>query len=105
MKKINIQIEFCTQCRWLLRASWVCQELLTTFEENIGIVSLKPSTGGIFRISVVENDIEEQIWDRKEKGRFPELRELKQLIRDKVDPDRSLGHSDSPVAVRYDSED
>ncbi|MAZ65765.1 MAG: selenoprotein [Kangiellaceae bacterium] len=101
MKKVTITITFCTQCRWLMRAGWVAQELLVTFEENIAQVALEPGTGGIFRVCVDG----EVIWDRKEQGRFPELRELKQAVRDIVDPDRSLGHSDSPVEVRYDTDE
>src|SRR5262249_38692095 len=30
----RIEIEYCTQCRWLLRAAWMAQELLTTFEKE-----------------------------------------------------------------------
>ena len=35
-----------------------------------------------------------ELFDRKTEGRFPEPKEIKQMIRDKVAPDRSLGHSD-----------
>jgi len=38
------------------------------------------------------------LFNRKAMERFPESKELKQLIRDYIDPDRSLGHSDKPVA-------
>lgn len=34
------------------------------------------------------------LFDRKVEGRFPETKELKQLIRDVVDPSKNLGHSD-----------
>jgi selenoprotein W-related protein len=37
----------------------------------------------------------EVIWSRKERGRFPEIKEIKQLIRDRIAPGRSLGHTDS----------
>jgi selenoprotein W-related protein len=37
----------------------------------------------------------ELIWSRKERGRFPEITELKRLVRDRVAPSRSLGHADS----------
>ncbi len=88
----RVEIEYCTQCRWLLRAAWAAQELLTTFEEELGEVALIPGVGGIFEVRV-DGAI---VWSRKEKGRFPELKELKQLIRDRVAPDKALGHSDSP---------
>jgi selenoprotein W-related protein len=35
------------------------------------------------------------VWSRKEEGRFPEAKELKQRVRDRVAPDKDLGHSDA----------
>jgi len=86
----RVEIEFCTQCRWLLRAGWVAQELLTTFQSELGEVVLIPGTGGVFEIRVGD----QTIWSRSAQGRFPEMKELKQLVRDRVAPDRDLGHSD-----------
>jgi selenoprotein W-related protein len=88
----KIDIHYCTGCRWLLRSAWMAQELLTTFEGDIDELSLHPGTGGIFEIYVNGS----RIWSRKEDGGFPEIKELKQLVRDEIDPDRSLGHSDTP---------
>ena len=71
----------------------MAQELLTTFAEELGSVTLTPDgTGGVFEVRV-NNEV---IWSRKEQGRFPELKEIKQLIRDRVAPGRSLGHTDAP---------
>ncbi len=89
-KTAEIEIEYCTQCRWLLRAAWMAQELLFTFEYDIARVSLVPGTGGVFVVRL-NGDV---LFSRKEQGRFPESKELKQLIRDVIDPDRALGHSD-----------
>ncbi|MDX1457203.1 MAG: SelT/SelW/SelH family protein [Marinobacter sp.] len=86
----HVRIHYCTQCGWLLRSAWMAQELLTTFVDDIGELSLKPGTGGIFEVAV--ND--KVIWSRKQAGRFPEITELKQLVRDEVAPDRDLGHID-----------
>jgi|SRR5580692_4092055 selenoprotein W-related protein len=83
-------IEYCRQCRWLLRAAWMAQELLTTFEEELGGVTLVPGTGGVFVVRV-EGKI---VWSRKQEGRFPDITELKQLVRDAIAPDKPLGHSD-----------
>lgn len=88
--KPRVSITYCTQCRWLLRAAWLAQELLTTFETELGEVALRPGTGGVFEIRV--ND--ELIWSRQQEGRFPEAKEVKQRVRDRVAPERSLGHSD-----------
>jgi selenoprotein W-related protein len=86
----RVEITYCTQCRWLLRAAWMAQELLVTFETELGEVALVPGTGGIFEVKLDG----ELIYSRKQAGRFPESKELKQLIRDRIAPDKPLGHSD-----------
>jgi selenoprotein W-related protein len=86
----RVEIEYCTQCRWLLRAAWMAQELLTTFEQNLGGVTLVPGTGGVYNVSIDDT----VIWSRQEQGRFPDIKELKRLVRDRVAPDRDLGHTD-----------
>ena len=88
----QVEIEYCTQCHWLLRAAWMAQELLTTFESDLNRVSLVPGTSGIFEVRL-NNEV---IFSRKMQQRFPESKELKQLIRDRIDPERPLGHSDKP---------
>ena len=86
----RIEIRYCTQCRWLLRAAWMAQELLTTFETELGEIALAPGTGGIFDVRLDG----ELIWSRKVEGRFPESKELKQRVRDRIAPEKPLGHSD-----------
>jgi selenoprotein W-related protein len=86
----RVEIHYCRQCRWMLRAAWMAQELLTTFEEELTEVALRPGTGGIFEVRANG----ELIWSRAEAGRFPDIKELKQLVRDKVAPERDLGHSE-----------
>jgi selenoprotein W-related protein len=92
MGKPRIEIEYCTQCRWLLRAAWMAQELLTTFEAELGGVALVPGAGGVFEIRADDS----LVWSRHERGRFPDIKELKQLVRDAVAPGKSLGHTDRP---------
>lgn len=88
--KPRIAIHYCTQCQWLLRAAWMAQELLSTFALDLGEVALVPATGGTFRV-----DYEHLVlWERKEDGGFPDAKVLKQRVRDVLDPDRDLGHSD-----------
>ena len=86
----SVEIQYCTQCRWLLRAAWMAQELLTTFDEEISELTLKPGTGGVFEVRANG----ETVWSRKTEGRFPEITELKQRVRDHIAPDKYLGHSD-----------
>ncbi|CAJ0745793.1 3523_t:CDS:10, partial [Entrophospora sp. SA101] len=87
----RIEIEFCIQCRWTLRAGWMAQELFITFGNALGEVALIPGMSAVFKVTI-DGEI---IWDRKKEGRFPELKELKQLIRNKIAPDMKLGHSDA----------
>lgn len=86
----RVTIRYCTQCRWLLRAAWMAQELLTTFEAEIAELTLAPGVGGIFEVWTGES----LVWSRKNEGRFPEITELKQRVRDQVAPGRDLGHVD-----------
>lgn len=85
-----VSIEYCRQCRWLLRAAWMAQELLSTFEDELGGVTLVPGTGGVFIVRVGGV----VVWSRKEEGRFPDITELKQRVRDEAAPDKPLGHID-----------
>lgn len=89
--KPTIAIEYCTRCGWLLRAAWMAQELLTTFTDDLKAVSLTPGEeGGVFKI-YIDGQV---IFDRATQGHFPDAKELKQMIRDRIDPTRNLGHID-----------
>ena len=86
----RVEIEYCTQCRWMLRAAWLAQELLTTFEDDLAEVALVPGRGGVFEVRVDA----ETVWSRETERGFPQPKELKQRVRDVIAPGRSLGHSD-----------
>lgn len=89
--KPTITIEYCPKCGWMLRSAYVAQELLTTFTDDVRGVLLVPSeTNGTFKISIDEREI----FNRKLNGGFPEIKELKQLVRDIVNPQKDLGHSE-----------
>lgn len=102
----RITIRFCTQCKWMLRAAYFAQELLSTFSTSLGEVSLIPGTGGVFIVDIVwASDLgaingqrpttqTTRLWDRKAEGGFPEVKHLKQLVRNVIDPSRDLGHVD-----------
>ncbi len=95
--KPKIEITYCTRCRWLMRAGWMAQELLATFEDDVGAVTLVPNAeGGVFEVRVGGK----RVWSRKTESRFPEIRELKQRVRDVVAPGRDLGHVDSAGTKR-----
>ena len=89
-----VTITYCTRCNWLLRAGWMAQELLSTFPDSLGEVALIPGTGGHFEIRVGET----LAWERKRDGGFPGPKELKQRVRDRIAPERHLGHSDHSAA-------
>jgi len=86
----RISIQYCNQCRWMLRATWYAQELLTTFQGQLGEVALIPGSGGVFEVRC--DDV--LLWSRIAEGGFPELKVLKQRLRDQIAPGQSLGHSD-----------
>ncbi len=89
--KPTITITYCPKCGWLLRSSYLASELLTTFADELNGVLLKPAeTAGEFRISIDG----ELVVDRKADGGFPEITALKRLVRDRIAPHKSLGHSD-----------
>ncbi|MCF4141068.1 SelT/SelW/SelH family protein [Streptomyces sp. Tue 6430] len=87
----RVEIEYCTQCRRLPRAAWPAQEPLTTFEAELTEPALRPGTGGVFVVRVGD----EVVRDRRAQG-FQEPTAVKRLVRDRVAPGRSLGHSDGP---------
>ncbi|ATZ54375.1 hypothetical protein BCIN_10g03830 [Botrytis cinerea B05.10] len=120
IKLPRVSIQFCTQCKWMLRAAYFAQELLSTFGTDIGEVALQPSTGGTFIVELftdanvnknatshVEGEtgksvdeakevkvLKHTLWDRKSEGGFPETKELKKRLRNIIDPSRDLGHVD-----------
>ena len=89
--KPALVIAYCPRCRWLARATWIAQELLTTFSEELGEVVLRPAETGRFDLILAG----EAIFSRQIVGRFPEPKELKQIIRDRIAPGKDLGHSDN----------
>ncbi|PYH82951.1 hypothetical protein BO82DRAFT_431273 [Aspergillus uvarum CBS 121591] len=113
----RLTIQYCTQCKWMLRAAYFAQELLSTFATQLGEVALQPGTGGVFTVTLYhrrggsasgqqaegtegaeagqeETVTESVLWDRKRDGGFPEVKVLKSLVRNVVDPGRDLGHTD-----------
>jgi selenoprotein W-related protein len=89
-RRARVEIVYCTQCRWLLRAAWLAQELLSSFQEDLSEVALVPGTGGIFEVRI-DGAV---VWSRASDGGFPDAAELKRRVRDVIDPGRDLGHAD-----------
>ncbi len=93
-KKSNlIVIEYCPGCQWLLRSAWMAQEILNTFENELDELSLRPARNepGCFRITFKNTTI----WCRKKERGFPQIKELKQRVRDALVPEKKLGHLDT----------
>jgi selenoprotein W-related protein len=92
--KPSITIEYCPKCGWLLRAAYMAQELLTTFNDDLRQVTLQPSeVGGSYKIFIDDR----KIFDREDWKGFPEIKEIKQIVRDVVNPGKSLGHADRKI--------
>lgn len=89
--KPRLTISYCPRCHWLPRSAWMAQELLYTFSDELAEVALQPSAlSGEFVIAIDG----EVVWDRKTEHGFPDIKELKQRVRDRVAPLRQLGHTD-----------
>ncbi len=86
----RVEIHYCKRCRFLPRAAWIAQELLWTFPDELGEVVLVPGASGVFEVHL-EGEL---LFDRKHERRFPDPKELKQRIRDRVAPHKELGHSE-----------
>ena len=84
----RLEIRYCTQCRFLLRAAWLAQELLSTFEQELGEVALVPGSGGIFEVTLDG----ETVATNRETKRMPDAVEVKRLLRDRIAPERQIGH-------------
>lgn len=91
MNNHTIKITYCSQCNWMLRSTWMAQEILHTFSSEIKELTLIPRTGGIFTITINDSIV----WNRKVDGGFPDVKTLKKLVRDVVNPDKDLGHIES----------
>lgn len=85
----KITIRYCTQCNWLMRSTWIAQELLHSFADEINELALIPATGGVFEIAI-DGQI---IWQRERDG-FPDIKSLRQRVRDRIAPDKNLGHGE-----------
>lgn len=84
----RVEITYCRKCRFMLRAAWLAQELLSTFEEELTEVAIKPGSGGIFEVALDG----ETIATNRETKRMPEPGDVKRLLRDRIAPDRRIGH-------------
>lgn len=89
MSESRVVIEYCPRCGWLLRASWLAQELLTTFAEELGELVLRPAAPGTFAVWANQ----ELVWERKRDGGFPQAAELKRRVQPWIAPEKQLGHS------------
>lgn len=92
MAKPQLVIRYCPKCRWMMRAGWMAQELLVTFEPYVDGVMIGPGEVGEFTLTVAGDH--EPLWCRKRDGGFPELKVAKQRLRDRIAPGLNLGHSD-----------
>ncbi|MEK7248415.1 MAG: SelT/SelW/SelH family protein [Chloroflexota bacterium] len=88
MPKPRIQITYCTKCKFMLRATWLAQELLTTFGDELGEVAIVPGSGGIFEVTLDG----EVIATNRDHAPMPDPVDVKRTVRDRVAPDRKIGH-------------
>jgi selenoprotein W-related protein len=87
--KPTLSIEYCTQCNFRGRAVWLAQEMLGAFEQELAGITLVPGRGGVFDVRLGAD----LVFSQKEAGRFPEPRELKDLLRASLGLDPKRHHS------------
>jgi len=84
----RVEITYCTRCKFLLRAAWLAQEILTTFESDVEEVALRPGSGGIFEVRLNS----EMIASNADGGTMPDVAQVKRLLRDRIASGRKIGH-------------
>jgi selenoprotein W-related protein len=84
----RVEITYCTKCRFLLRASWMAQEILATLGDELGEVALIPGGGGIFEVTLNG----EVVGTNRDGAPMPDPATVKRAIRDQAAPDRKIGH-------------
>lgn len=88
MTASRVETTYCTRCKFLLRAAWLAQVILTTFRSEISEVALRPGSGGIFEVRLDG----ETIASNRDGGPMPDVGDVKRLLRDRIAPDRKIGH-------------
>ena len=79
MKNI-VRIEYCTSWGYIARAIALMRNVLKEHEDKIAELTLVPSHGGVFEISL--ND--ELLFSKKELDRYPEKDEVENMIKEKI---------------------
>jgi selenoprotein W-related protein len=87
----TIEIEYCAQCGFLARATWMAQELLSTYKADVSGVLLKPGSGGIFSVRIDDA----LIFSNKQAGRFPEMREVRDAVQSALGREPLQSHKKS----------
>ena len=91
-RRPRLEIEYCRRCGFLLRSAWMAQEILQAFPEEVAELALVPGSGGHFIIRLDG----EKLFSRRAEGRFPQPKEIKQAIAERLDPERRFGHRQGP---------
>ena len=73
---MNISIEYCNEWNYLPRAASLATKILEKYGNDVSGLALLPSGGGVFEI--IKND--HLIYSKKQKGQFPEMDELFDLL-------------------------
>jgi len=83
-----IKIEYCPVCGWLPTATYIAQELLTTFKNELQAVSLEPSSvTGRFIVQILHKGLVDPKFDISN----TDIKVIKRQIRVHIDTDLSTG--------------
>jgi selenoprotein W-related protein len=72
----TITITYCTACNFTARATWLAQELLHTFHDQIAGVMLVPGSGGVLDVAVDDR----VVFSKAASGRDPSIKELRDSL-------------------------
>jgi selenoprotein W-related protein len=89
--KPTIEVEYCINCGFMLRAAWIAQELLRAFEDEVETVALKPGSGGVLIVRAGGKTL----YSNKEQGGLPDMKMLKRRIAVEIGSGKSFGHDES----------
>jgi len=83
----NISVFYCVKSKYLACASWIVQEILSTFQDDVNSATLVPSLEKGKFIVTLDNVV---IWDKKERNRLPDIDELKRVVSNYFSSDVSI---------------
>eukprot|EP00934_Nitzschia_sp_Nitz4_P006943 Nitzschia sp. Nitz4//scaffold79_size90958//6264//7316//NITZ4_005007-RA/size90958-augustus-gene-0.166-mRNA-1//1//CDS//3329558195//6933//frame0 len=91
----SLSIQYSTGMRWMSKSFWIAQELLNTFQNELTSITMIPTSQPDTFVVRINNEMDTPLWNATETRDLPSPKDLKRILRDRVLPDKFLGHSDT----------